>query len=300
MPAVSDAAPAWTVGEITVRRIDETALPAPTGRWLLPDATPDVVAQAPWLQQDFTDHDGTLRLATHSFAIETQGLRLLVDTGIGNGKARTNPAWDHLDSDYLPRLTAAGFAPDAVDLVLLTHLHTDHVGWNTRADRGDWVPTFPRARYLTARTEWDHWSGQDLDDARRQMFRDSVHPVRDAGLLDLVEVPGEGATVAPGVRLLPTPGHTPGQFAVELRSAGRTALITGDCIHHPVQLPRPDICSCADVDPAQAARTRRSLLASLAGTDTLLLGSHFPPPTAGRVIAEGDAYRLSPVAPDRL
>lgn len=157
----------------------------------------------------------------------------------------------------------------------------------------------PRARYLTARTEWDHWAGQELDEARRQMFRDSVHPVRDAGQLDLIEVPDEGIEIVPGVRLLPTPGHTPGQVAVELHSAGRTALITGDCIHHPVQLPRPDICSCADVDPTQAARTRSALLASLADTDALLLGSHFPPPTAGRVISDGDAYRLSAVAPDR-
>ncbi|MGW9426932.1 MBL fold metallo-hydrolase [Streptomyces decoyicus] len=298
MHAVSEAVPAWTVGEITVRRIDETALPAPTGRWLLPDATPDVLAQAPWLRPDFADPNGDLRLATHSFALEVQGIRLLVDTGIGNGKPRANPAWDHLDTDYLQRLTAAGFAPETVDLVLLTHLHTDHVGWNTVADKDDWVPTFPRARYLTSRTEWDHWSGQDLDEARRQMFRDSVHPVRDAGQLDPVDVPAEGTEVAPGVRLLPTPGHTPGQFAVELRSAGQTALITGDCLHHPVQLSRPDIGSCVDIDPVQAADTRRTLLASLAGTDTLLLGSHFPPPTAGRVRSEGGAYRLAPVAPD--
>lgn len=107
MHAVSEAVPAWTVGEITVRRIDETALPAPTGRWLLPDATPDVLAQAPWLRPDFADRNGDLRLATHSFALEVQGIRLLVDTGIGNGKPRTNPAWDHLDTDYLRRLTAA-------------------------------------------------------------------------------------------------------------------------------------------------------------------------------------------------
>ncbi|GES30896.1 MBL fold metallo-hydrolase [Streptomyces angustmyceticus] len=299
MHAVSDAAPAWAVGDITVRRIDEVALPTQTGRWLLPDATSDVVAQSPWLRPDFADPAGALRLVTHSFALEAGGLRIVVDTGIGNDKPRENPAWDHMNSDYLQRLTAAGFAPETVDLVLLTHLHTDHVGWNTRSDQGEWIPTFPRARYLTARAEWDHWAGVELDAARRQMFRDSVHPVRDAGLLDLVDVPAEGATVAPGVRLLPTPGHTPGQIAVELRSAGQAALITGDCVHHPVQLSHPAISSCVDADPAQAARTRRALLAALAGTDTLLLGSHFPPPTAGRVVTDGDAYRLATVAPDR-
>jgi len=290
--------PAWTVGDLTIRRVDEVPLPPQTGPWLLPGATPEVVGQVPWLRPEFADEQSVLRLASHSFAVEVNGLRVLVDTGIGNGKQRANPAWDNLDSDYLTRLTAAGFATETVDLVVLTHLHTDHVGWNTRAQEGSWVPTFPNARYLTTRTEWDYWAGADMDEARRQMFRDSVHPIRDAGLLDLVDVPGEGTEIAPGVRLLPTPGHTPGQVAVELRSHGESALITGDCIHHPVQLAHPGLGSCVDIDPAGAARTRQHILSTLSGTRTLLLGSHFPPPTAGRVIPERDTYRLAPTAPD--
>ncbi|WP_405911542.1 MBL fold metallo-hydrolase [Streptomyces sp. NBC_00963] len=284
--------PSWDVGDLTVRRIDEVRLPAPTGPWLLPGATPEVVAQAPWLQPDFADHDGILRLASHSFAFEVNGMRVLVDTGIGNGKQRANPAWDHLDTRYLERLTGAGFAPETVDLVILTHLHTDHVGWNTQSDGASWVPTFPHARYVSARAEWDYWAGADMEEARRQMFRDSVDPVEEAGLLDLVHVPYEGAVIAPGVRLLPTPGHTPGQVAVELRSQGEVALITGDCIHHPVQMLDPNLGSCVDIDPELAVRTRQRILGSLAGTRTLLLGSHFPPPTAGHVVAQGDSYRL--------
>ncbi|MFH8569176.1 MBL fold metallo-hydrolase [Streptomyces sp. NPDC017993] len=290
-------APAWTVGDHTVRRIDETALPPQTGPWLLPGANADVVARTPWLRPDFADDQGVLRLASHTFAVEVEGLRILVDTGIGNGKQRANPAWHNLDSDYEARLTAAGFAPETVDVVVLTHLHTDHVGWNTRAEGGSWVPTFPNARYLTARTEWDYWAGVEMEEARRQMFRDSVHPVRDAGLLDLVDVPDEGTDIAPGVRLLPAPGHTPGQVAVELSSRGERALITGDSIHHPVQLGHPELCSCVDISPELATRTRHRLLDSLAGTSTLLLGSHFPPPTAGHVRREGDSYRLVPAAP---
>ncbi|GHG54531.1 MBL fold metallo-hydrolase [Streptomyces griseocarneus] len=290
-----DPAPLWTVGDHVVHRIDEMPLPPQTGRWLLPDATPEAVAQAPWLRPDFATADGTLRLASHTFALETNGLRVLVDTGIGNGKPRANPAWHNLNSPYLGRLTDAGFPPEAVDLVILTHLHTDHVGWNTRAQDGAWVPTFPNARYLTSRTEWDHWAATDMDEHRRQMFRDSVHPVREAGLLDLIDVRDGGTEVIPGLRLLPTPGHTPGQVAVELRDAGRSAVITGDCVHHPVQLARPGIHSCVDTDTTQAARTRRRLLAALADTDTLLLGTHFPPPTAGLVASEGDSYRLVPV-----
>ena len=290
--------PAWDVGDITVHRIDETVLPPETGPWLLPEATGEVVGREAWLVPDFADGRGVLRLASHSFALVAGSMRVLVDTGIGNGKPRANPAWHDLDTDYLHRLDRAGFPPESVDLVVLTHLHTDHVGWNTRADSGAWVPTFPNARYLASRTEWDFWAGHDMDGARRQMFRDSVHPIREAGLLDLVDVRDEAVGIAPGLRLLPTPGHTPGHVSVELRSRTETALITGDCIHHPVQLPHPGIGSCVDIHPARAEATRRRLLASLAGTGTLLLGTHFPPPTAGRVRPHGDAHRLVPVPPD--
>ncbi|MEU4310766.1 MBL fold metallo-hydrolase [Streptomyces rochei] len=287
--------PSWTVGDTTVHRIDETLLPLATGPWLLPGATPEVVTRQDWLRPDFADDDGVLRLGSHSFALTTGGLRVVIDTGIGNGKTRANPAWHDLRTDYPLRLTAAGFPPDTVDLVILTHLHTDHVGWNTTRTDDGWVPTFPNARYVVSRAERDFWAGYAMDEPRRQMFRDSVHPVEDAGLLDAVEVPAEGTDLAPGLRLLPTPGHTPGHVAVRVGGPGGGALVTGDCVHHPVQLAHPELGSCVDIDPALAASTRRSLLASLAGTDTLVLGTHFPPPTAGRVVADGDAYRLAPV-----
>ncbi|MFZ3566061.1 MBL fold metallo-hydrolase [Streptomyces sp. BH097] len=290
--------PSWTVGDITVHRIDETPLPPATGPWLLPGATPDLVVEQDWLHPHFADADGTLRLDSHTFAFTVGGLRVLVDTGIGNDKERANPAWHHLSTDYLHTLTAAGFPPDSVDLVILTHLHADHVGWNTRKVDGAWVPAFPRARYLVSRAEREFWAAYDMDEAREQMFRDSVLPVEEAGLLDLVDVPAEGITVAPGLRLLPTPGHTPGHVAVELADHGGTALITGDCVHHPVQLAHPAVGACVDIDPQASERTRRTLLGSLAGTDTLLLGTHFAPPTAGRVVAHDGAYRLSPVPAD--
>ncbi|MEV8325658.1 MBL fold metallo-hydrolase [Kitasatospora sp. NPDC056731] len=294
--ATSDApAPAWTVGGVTVHRIDETLLPPATGPWLLPEATPEVVTGHDWLHPHFADREGVLHLDSHSFAFVVGGLRVLVDTGIGNGKERANPAWHQLRTDYLERLAAAGFPPDSVDLVILTHLHADHVGWNTREVNGEWIPTFPHARYLTSRVEREFWAGYDLEEARRQMFLDSVIPVERAGLLDLVDVPAEGVEIAPGLRLIPTPGHTPGHVAVELTSRGEAALITGDCIHHPVQLAHPAIGACVDIDPRQSEASRRKLLGSLADTDTLLLGTHFAPPTAGRVLTDGDAYRLLPV-----
>ncbi|MFE6687643.1 MBL fold metallo-hydrolase [Streptomyces sp. NPDC057743] len=289
--------PSWTVGDLTVHRIDESRLPQATGPWLLPSATPEVIDEHDWLRPDFADEDGFLRLSTHSFALTVGGLRVLIDTGIGNGKTRANPAWHDLHTDYPEHLTAAGFAPESVDLVILTHLHADHVGWNTRAHGGTWVPTFPNARYVVSRAEREFWAGYAMDEPRRQMFRDSVLPVEDAGLLDLVDVPPEGVEVTTGLRLLPTPGHTPGHVAVEISSRGATALVTGDCTHHPVQFADPAIGSCVDIDPAQALATRRALFRTLADNETLVLGTHFPPPTAGRVVPTGTTYRLAPIPP---
>ncbi|MEU7476562.1 MBL fold metallo-hydrolase [Lentzea sp. NPDC042327] len=285
--------PTWTVGDLTVHRVDEAIAPPETGPWLLPAATPDLVRRHDWLHPDFAAADGALRLATHSFVVVGNGRRIVIDTGVGNGKQRANPAWHDLRTGYHDRLVDTGTTPDAVDLVLLTHLHTDHVGWNTHLVDGEWVPLFPNARYATSRLEREFWAGQVLDEPRQQVFRDSVHPVEDAGLLDLVEVGAHGAEVAEGVRLVPTPGHTPGHVAVELTSGGETALVTGDCLHHPVQVAHPEVTSCADVDPVQAEATRRALLESLADTGTLVLGTHFPPPTAGRIARGPDGLVLT-------
>ncbi|TVT54094.1 MBL fold metallo-hydrolase [Amycolatopsis rhizosphaerae] len=294
---MSTTQPHWTIGDTTITRIDEVELPPETGPWLLPHATKDVVGRLPWLRPAFADADHTIRLASHTFAVRVGGMLVLVDTGIGNGKDRANPAWHNLDTDYPARLTAAGFRPEDVDLVILTHLHTDHVGWNTRREAGEWVPTFPNARYLTHRTEWDYWASVAMDEPRLRMFRDSVHPVHESGLLDLLDVPAGGLEVASGVLLVPTPGHTPGQVAVRIESGGERAVITGDSIHHPVQLAHPHLTSCVDIEPDQAKRNRHHLLDSIADTGTLLLGTHFPEPTAGTVHRDGDAHRLVGVAP---
>ncbi len=281
----------WTVGEIAVHRIDEIEFPAATGPWLLPGATAEVVSGEDWLRPDFAD-GGSIRLHSHSFAFEKEGMKILVDTGIGNGKTRANPAWHGLDTGYLDALAAAGFAPDEVDLVLLTHLHADHVGWNTREQDGEWVPTFPSARHVTARAEREFWAGYAMYEPRRQMFEDSVLPVERAGLLDLVDVPADGVEIVSGVRLLPTPGHTPGHVSIELRSAGETALITGDAVHHPVQFAHPEIGASVDIDPAESEKTRRRLLAELADSRALVLGTHFTPPTGGHLVRNGASYRL--------
>lgn len=287
--------PFWTVGAHTVHAVTEQELAAGTGEWLFPDLTPDA-QRAPELVPDHIDRDGGLRLHSHSFALTVDGQRVVVDTGVGNAKTRANPAWHDLDTPYLEELTTAGFPPDDVDLVVLTHLHTDHVGWNTRREDDDWVPTFPNARYVTSDAEWAYWRSVELGDERARMFDDSILPIRDAGLLDTVDVGPEGREIAPGLRLLPAPGHTPGQVVVALRGGGDDAVISGDAVHHPLQISRPELTTRVDVDPATTVTTRRSLLARLAARRTLLLGTHFTHPVAGRVREEAGGYRFAPEA----
>jgi glyoxylase-like metal-dependent hydrolase (beta-lactamase superfamily II) len=189
---------------------------------------------------------------------------------------------------FLTDLEAAGFPPQSIDLVLCTHLHVDHVGWNTRLENGAWVPTFPRARYLFARTEWEHWS-EKAGDEYGPIIADSVRPIVEAGLADLVE--GDHR-ISEGLWLEPTPGHTPGHVSLHLRSGGREAIITGDLMRHPIQCGEPQWNSVACVEPGQAQATRREFLERYSARDVLVLGTHFAAPTAGRVVNHGSAWRF--------
>jgi glyoxylase-like metal-dependent hydrolase (beta-lactamase superfamily II) len=262
-----------------------------TSQWLLPGATPGHLRD-PWLRPDFTD-GASFSMHVHVFAIEAHGRRILVDTGIGNDKPRQIPDADHLRTPLLHALTAAGFAPDTVDLVINTHMHVDHVGWNTHLADGRWTPTFPNARYLTDRREWDYWTTvAETDEEDAHVHRDSLRPIRDHGLYDLLGLSAPGQEVADGVRLVPTRGHTPGHLSVRLTGTDRTALISGDSLHHPVQLAHPEMGSVGDVDPGGARTTRRRLLTELAGTDDLLLGTHFTHPTGGRVQQRESRFQL--------
>jgi glyoxylase-like metal-dependent hydrolase (beta-lactamase superfamily II) len=281
----------WDLEGVVVRRIDEAVMPAWIGTVMFPEATRSLMAETPWLREGFIDEDGP-KLTGHAFVIETNGTRVLVDTGVGNDRTRAVPEWVDMQTPFLHRLIAAGFPPESIDLVITTHLHPDHVGWNTRLVDGKWVPTFPNARYLLDRNEWDYWSNADSDEHTEQVLADSVRPIVEAGLYDLLELSSGGLDVADGIRLLPTPGHTPGHLAVELTGGNRSAVITGDAIHTPVQLVHPDMSSTLDTDPAEARVSRRRLLDTMAGTNTLLLGTHFPHPTGGRVEAHDEGFRL--------
>ena len=279
----------WTIGKVTVTKVVELETTGGS-RFLLPQATPEAVREIPWLTPHFADENGRLRLYIHALIIETPGgRRILVDTCLGNDKqGRRIPHWNGRQGSFLRDIAEAGYPAESIDTVLCTHLHVDHVGWNTRLVDGRWVPTFPRARYLFGRREFEHWS-QAGDEAQRAVLADSVQPILDAGLAELVETDHR---LCEEVRLVPTHGHTPGHVSVHISSEGEEALITGDIAHHPCQLARPHWNSTADSDPAQAEATRRAVFGGLAGKPVLVIGTHFAGPTAGRVQRDGEGFRL--------
>ncbi len=278
----------WRIGDVRVTRVVEIEATGGT-RFILPDATPDAVRPLDWLRPHFMDERGRLRMSVHALVVDTPTRRVLVDTCIGNDKERTIPTWHHLQGRFLADLEAAGSPPPSIDTVVCTHLHVDHVGWNTTLVDGRWVPTFPRARYLMGRVEFEHWRTQQADAEQRTVFADSVAPVWEAGLVELVDT---GHRVCDEVSLLPTLGHTPGHVSVRISSRGEEALITGDFVHHPCQMARLEWASSADHDAEQARRTRRDVFGRLAETRALVIGTHFAAPTAGRVVRDGDAFRL--------
>ena len=279
----------WTVGDVKITRVVEIESLGGS-RFILPDATREACLPYTWMQPHFMDEQGNLQMSVHALVVDTGDRRILVDTCIGNDKERHVPNWSHLQTHFLQDLSDAGYPPETIDTVLCTHLHVDHVGWNTMLVDGQWVPTFPNARYLFAKTEWEHWDANEDESVYGPVLADSVRPVVEAGLVDLVDVDHR---VCAEVCLEPTPGHTPGHVSVHIRSGGAEALITGDCIHHPVQMSRPDWCSSADVDQVQGQQTRESLLERYVDDQILIIGTHFATPTAGHVKhLEGGGYFL--------
>jgi len=292
----------WSIGDVTITRVVESVAHIPA-RGLLPSSSDDVLAShASWLRPHFVDDEGNLVLSIHAFAISAGDRKIIVDTCIGND--RQIPGMEALNrqSPFLAELADAGFAHEEVDTVICTHLHFDHVGWNTMLVDGAWVPTFPNARYLLAKDEWEHW---DMPSSREggtshyaATIDDAVRPVVDAGLADFVP---SDHRVTDQIRLESTPGHTPGHVAVHVESRGAHALITGDLAHHPVQFAEPEWFADPDTDREQSSATRRRLLAEHAGTDVLVIGTHFAPPCAGHLVADDNdgtrkRYRFEAVA----
>jgi glyoxylase-like metal-dependent hydrolase (beta-lactamase superfamily II) len=275
----------WTIGAVSVTSVTELDDPAIPGTAVIPAATPEAILDVGWLRPRFADDAGNIRLRIQALVVESEGRRIVVDTCLGNDKPRNNPFFANLQTPFLDDLTAAGFAPGSVDAVVCTHLHVDHIGWNTVLRGDEWVPTFPHARYYMSRVDVQHWSTTPSADG--DLFGDSVRPVLDAGQAELVDPP---FALTGEVTLEPTPGHSPGHMSVRIRSGGREAVITGDVMHHPVQCAQPSWSSTFDSDAAAAEATRRAFLAAHADRDILVLGTHFAAPVGGYVTRVGDVF----------
>ena len=282
------------VGDVTVTRIAESGgastplFASVSPSFLFSNLSKDAVQSQAWLKPHFATAEGRLIASIHAFVVESRGKTIVVDTCVGNDKLRDLPAWTRLSGPFLADFAAAGFALEGVDTVLCTHLHSDHVGWNTRLADGRWVPTFPRARYLLSRLDYDGLAAADHDNSR-EVLADSVAPVLAAGLVDWVD---SSHAITDEVRLEPTPGHTPGHVSVRIRSAGAEAVITGDLMHHPIQCCDPRVESRFNADSEQAFATRMRFLREQADRDVLVLGTHFATPTGGRIVSAGAAWRF--------
>ena len=275
----------WTVGDVTIDRIVEIETVGGT-RFLLPDANREAVAEIDWLRPQFADPDGRLIMSIHTYLVRTPTQTILIDTGVGNDKERSIPLWHQRSGSFLADLEGLGVHRESVDIVICTHLHVDHVGWNTMLADDNWVPTFPNARYLFGRVEWEYWSEND-NHGFGTVIEDSVRPIVSAGLADFYEMDEQ---LTDEISAEPTPGHSIGHCSLWIESAGQRALITGDFFHHPCQAARIEWCSTADHDRDQAVETRRRMFAMLSDQQVRLFGMHFDTP--GFVVPDGDAYKI--------
>lgn len=293
----------WRVGETLVTRIEEL----PPGR-----LTPDeyfvdfqrsvMLDNISWLVPDhYMPEQDALLSSMHSWLVRTKHHTVIVDTCTGNGKDR--PSWPRLhklSGLYLQRLAAAGISPDQVDIVICTHLHFDHIGWNTQFKDGRWVPTFPNARYIVSKGEYEHYNllmnAEVANDPQlRVAYEDSVLPVFEAGLVDLVKGPH---TIDDQLVIENAPGHTPGHILLKLLHPDGGGVFCGDVIHHPLQISEPDWVTAFCEDPEASRSTRRALLEYCCETGALLLPAHFGAPHVAAVSRAGNAFRAHWVSPN--
>lgn len=283
---------------------------------LMPALDREVFSRHPaWLPAGTSDDAGHAFLSLHSWLVRHDGRTILVDTGAGNDKARPQQVvLDHLGNPFLDRLAAAGVWPEDVDLVLHTHIHSDHVGWDTRLVDGGWVPTFPNAEVICSDLEWRYGAAlTDGDEAgvvacRREAglgepirvpvsgtFADSVRPLE--GRVPVRRIPIDGAEVLPGIRFLPTPGHSIRHAAIEIVSDGEVGLFSGDVFHHPAEIYVPDLVSTFCEYPDAARRSRRAFMDRAIDTRATVFTSHFARSSAGRVVRDDDEYGWEFVEP---
>ena len=288
----------YKLGELEIHRAIESEVPIFDTFTFFPHATREVVeANKDWLMPRYIDPKTIeVILCIQSYVIKTSHHTILVDTCVGNHKSRpARPSWHMQNSPFIEELGSVGVRPEEVDFVLCTHLHVDHVGWNTKLLDGRWVPTFPNAKYIFSRNEFELWAARYEKGETVPVplvYEDSVLPIVEAGQAIIVE---DTHQIDDGMWLEPAPGHTPGHVMLNLKSGEETALMSGDVIHHPLQLIRPEWSSRACEDPHLSAVSRTKMLERVADTNTLLCPAHFGSPTMGHVIShatDGFRYRL--------
>jgi glyoxylase-like metal-dependent hydrolase (beta-lactamase superfamily II) len=284
-----------TVGAAKLTRIEESYGEFFTAKDFFADWRPELVDQhMSWMvPSHYNPTTGYLKLSIHSWLLEVGGRKILIDTCVGNHKSRKHrPFWDNLNTPYIERLAAAGVKPEDIDMVMCTHLHVDHVGWNTRLDNGRWVPTFPNAKYVWSKTDFDSFSAIDRDPAKGPAIggamRDSVFPIVEAGLVQMVD--DRAQAIEEGISIEPSPGHSPGHYVIKLDSKGAAAYFCGDVIHHAIQVHYPHWNSFACVNQDDARKSRRKVLESCCGAGGLLAPQHFGAPHLCHVEAKGDAF----------
>ena len=281
------------VGDITIRRIVEREGPFLPALDVFPTLTAELLDEnCHWLAPEALSRDDKLVFAFQSYLVQTPRHTILVDTCIGNDKARpTRSEWNlKRDKTFMRGLAAAGFSIDDIDFVMCTHMHVDHVGWNTRLLDGRWIPTFPNARYLFSKGEFDYWTEQHAK-TPAPPFGDSVLPIVEAGRAEFVR---DDHALDDYVRFLPTPGHTPHHVSVCFGRNGDDAVMTGDLLHSPLQARYPELSSRFDVDGEVAAKTRRRFFERYCGARTLCCTAHFPSPSVGRITTWDNGFRCEP------
>jgi len=290
------------LGRLRIHKVHEMDSPVPLLSQLPGTTADDLARLMTWYDQpdEITADPETsfMTFSVHSWVIEVDGQTILVDTCCGNHKDRLLPEVNGLNTDYLGNLRRAGFAPQDIDLVMCTHLHFDHVGWNTRLDNGRWVPTFPNAKYLFGRRDFEYFrqnpGGEEL---HNQAFADSIVPVMEAGQGILVEEDAAAhREIGDGVWLEPAFGHFPGCCTINAQAGGAPALFWGDVIHHPVQMIRHDLPFAFDADAPAASKVRRATMERAADADLLCFPAHFRRTSAGHVRHDGDAFRYEWIA----
>ena len=278
----------FQIDDMTIHRIVEMQMPLMPALGLFPDLTPEILAEnRHWLQPSALTAEDEVIAAFQSYVIRTPHHTILLDTCIGNHKTLPRPVWNQKnDTAYMDQLAAHGLRVEDIDYVMCSHFHADHVGWNTRLDNGVWVPTFPKARYVFAKTELDAWTAKNALNPIAP-FAESVLPILQANRAEIVS---DTHQLGDHIRLLPTPGHTEGHVAIQLGRTGEEAVFTGDLIHSPLQARYPELSPRFDVDGKQAAVTRRAFLERYCDTQTLCCTAHFPSPSAMRVKRGGDGF----------